>query len=153
VDAPATIRAATIDDVDEVVHLRMEFLREFAQQDGKTLPDSLPRAIRAYAERTLPIGALRFWIAELDGRVAGCCALLMIDRPPSLNNLSGLTAYLLNVYTVPACRRRGVASALLREALRHAREAGAGRVWPTPAPRHGRCINGWGLYRTATRWT
>ena len=128
-DAPAAIRRATLDDVEEVVRLRVAFLREFADAEGRAFPETIEASTRAYVTRTLKSGGLRFWFAEEAGRVVGCCALILFDRPPSFGNPAGLAAYLLNVYTLPEFRRKGIASRLVEEALRHARELGAGRMF------------------------
>lgn len=126
--AGVTIRRATAEDVEQVVRLRVAFLREYGESEGHRFPEVLEDATRRYVARMLESGGLRFWFAEDDGEVVGCCALIFFDRPPSFGNPTGLTAYLLNVYTVPQRRRRGIASMLIEESLRHARSAGAGRV-------------------------
>ena len=133
-DAPAAIRRATLDDVEEVVRLRVAFLREFADAEGRAFPEIIEASTRAYVTRTLASGGLRFWFAEEAGRVVGCCALILFDRPPSFGNPSGLAAYLINVYTVPSHRRRGIALRLVQETLRHAREIGAGRAFLHTSP-------------------
>ena len=127
--ALTVIRRAAVDDVEEVTRLRLEFLREIAEAEGRPFPDAVERGTREYVRRTLASGDLRFWFAEVDGRVVGCCALILFDRPPSFGNPTGLAAYVINVYTVPEFRRRGIASRLLEETLRHAREIGAGRAF------------------------
>ena len=50
-------------------------------------------------------------------------------RPPYPGNLAGREAYLLNMYTRPAWRKRGMASALLDAMARHAREQRLGKLW------------------------
>lgn len=126
--AAVAIRRATAADAEEVIRLRLAFLREYGEAEGRPFPVALESATREYVQRMLSTGDLRFWFAEADRAVAGCCALILFDRPPSYGNPAGLTAYLLNVYTVPAYRRRGIASRLIEEALRHAKSIGAGRV-------------------------
>jgi ribosomal protein S18 acetylase RimI-like enzyme len=124
-----SIRRATAEDAEEVTRLRVEFLREVGEAEGRSYPPEIKTTTRDYVVRTLKTGALCCWLAEEGGRTVGCCALILFDRPPSYGNLSGLAAYLLNVYTVPAHRRRGIAARLIEEALRHARQIGAGRVF------------------------
>ena len=123
------IRRATAADSEVVVRLRVAFLREIAAAERRPFPESIESSTRDYVRRTLGSGDLRVWFAEADGRVAGCCALILFDRPPSFGNPAGLAAYLLNVYTLPEFRRKGIASRLVEEALRHARELGAGRMF------------------------
>jgi len=42
-------------------------------------------------------------------------------RPPSFGNPSGVDAYIMNVYTVPEWRRRGVSTMLLEATLEYIR--------------------------------
>lgn len=65
------------------------------------------------------------WIAELDGTAVGSVAILWEVVPPTVRNLSGRQAYVLALYVAPAARRRGIATALLRTAVAHARDEGA----------------------------
>lgn len=58
---------------------------------------------------------------------AGTLALFV--RLPYPGNLAGREAYLLNMYTVPAWRARGIATALLDAMTAHARAMGLGKVW------------------------
>ena len=111
-----------------MIRLRLDFLREIGEVEGRVSPAGLELTTRDYVNRTLKTGQLSVWLAEENGASLGCCALILFDRPPSYGNPSGLTGYLINVYTLPAHRRRGIAARLIREALRHAREVGAGRV-------------------------
>ena len=60
------------------------------------------------------------WVAELDGRVAGCIAILPEDQP------GVWMLHKLNV--LPSARRRGIASALVREAEAAARARDAVRM-------------------------
>ncbi len=51
-----------------------------------------------------------YWVAELDGRLAGC--LLVLPEWSDWRN--GTVLWIHSVYVVPACRRRGVFAALYR---------------------------------------
>ncbi len=53
----------------------------------------------------------------------------MFDRPPDADNLAGLDAYLMNMYTAPAWRGRGLAARLVREASGFVRSTTARRIW------------------------
>lgn len=55
--------------------------------------------------------------------------LLFFERPPTAGNLSGVDAYVMNMYTVPEWRGQGLAGALLRELIAHVRATPARRIW------------------------
>jgi ribosomal protein S18 acetylase RimI-like enzyme len=79
-------------------------LREFGMELSEDVLDQLVRRTR---EVFVPAG-LRWFVGSIDGRPVGYASLL---------SLAG-TGYLDNVVTMPAYRRRGVASAAVRAAVR-----------------------------------
>jgi GNAT superfamily N-acetyltransferase len=69
------------------------------------------------------------WIAELDGRPVASAAIQWFDHPPAPFNPIGREAYILNVYTDPGARRRGLARRLMERLVEEARAAGVRRIW------------------------
>lgn len=95
-------------------------------------PGSDPEAMRAGNEQWLDEHFGRdfvAWIADLDGRPAASAGLLWFPHPPGPTNPIGLEAYILNVYTLPAARRMGLARALMDRVVEEARAAGVRRIW------------------------
>lgn len=69
------------------------------------------------------------WLAEVDGVVAAGLGVVLrpqLPRPGCLDG--GREAYVLNVYTEPAHRRRGLARGLMQAALDWCHAAGITRV-------------------------
>lgn len=123
----ANIRRAEVSDIDSLTRLRVEFLRETGQLDEDHCAE-VGEATRAYFARALPAAEFVGFIAEDGEEIVGTSGLLFIQRPPSQRNLGGREAYVLNMYTRPAWRRRGIASRLLAEVIAFARNAGVGRL-------------------------
>jgi GNAT superfamily N-acetyltransferase len=132
----ATIRAATVDDADELGRLRWEFRIEsgtpatrsreaFAEQMGGFVADALE-----------PGSAWHAWVGEDDGRLVGCIWLQLVERVPhpDLGRGERPIAYVTNMYVEPALRNAGLGRALLDVALRFATERGASGavLWPSP---------------------
>ena len=69
------------------------------------------------------------WIAELNGEVVAVGTLAFFLRPPYPQNLEGNEAYLLNMFTLPAYRKRGAAGAILEAAMEYAASNGYKKVW------------------------
>jgi GNAT superfamily N-acetyltransferase len=55
--------------------------------------------------------------------------LIFFQKPPSERNLTGLEAYILNMYTVPAWRGQGIATRLLQTLITSAKQRQAHRIW------------------------
>lgn len=126
---PWSIRQATIDDIEQLVRLRLAMMAEVAgPRGGGVDPDSgkaLAEANRSYMEETMPTGEFAAYIVESGGAMVATSGLRVYRMAPHTGNLRGIGAYVLNMYTVPEWRGRGLASALLERLVEHAREAGA----------------------------
>jgi GNAT superfamily N-acetyltransferase len=68
------------------------------------------------------------WVAVLNGQVCSMGAMAFLLRAPYPGNPEGRDAYLLNMYTAPAYRGRGLARAIVHEALADARARGVRKV-------------------------
>ena len=132
-----TIRRATPADVEALTDLRVALLREMGNVRDEASVAPLAGAIRHYLEDKLRTGAFVAWVAEADGRLVASSGLVLFERPPDADNLAGLDAYLMNMYTAPAWRGRGLAARLVREAIGFVRATTARRIWlhATPAGR------------------
>lgn len=74
-------------------------------------------------------GDSRSWLVEVEGQPVACGTLAFFVRPPYPGNLSGREAYLLNMYTRPDWRKRGMASALLEAMASCACGLQLGKLW------------------------
>lgn len=115
-EVPFSIRQATMDDLESLVNLRVEFLAEVNEVTTQSL-SNLRTNLHDYFARTLPSGEFLAWLAEADGIIVGTSGLVFFQRPPSCNNITGQSAYIMNMYTLPSWRGRGVATALLNRVL------------------------------------
>jgi GNAT superfamily N-acetyltransferase len=111
------IRQAAVSDAPVIARHRVKMF-----QDIGTLPAGAMRALESASERRLfkdlASGDYVGWLTEADGEIVAGAGLLLHDYYPSRNNLDGRpTAYILNVYTEPQHRRRGLARQLLSEIL------------------------------------
>jgi len=130
---PFTIRRAEVRDIEVLVRMRVELLRvaaalgaptDLSAAEWKEVGD----AVRKYFAEALVTGKHRGVVAEAQGKVVACGGIVFLERPPYQGNLVGLEAYLMNMYTLPEWRGKGVGGAIVEELLRCAREAGAKRV-------------------------
>lgn len=121
------IRRAGIEDIEDVIALRMAFLREEKPDAGELEPAVLALT-RKYVEEKLPAGEFLVWLAEEDGKIIGTSGLVFFHRPPTFGYLSDLHTYVLNMYTLPEWRRRGVATMLLRHIIEYVKTTPASRI-------------------------
>ncbi len=127
-----TLRRAELRDLDVLVEMRIALLREVGNLSGDSSQSelrSLVEAHRNYFRSNLATGQYIGFAAEVKGRIVGTGGLVLLERPPYKGNLTGLEGYLMNVYTVPEWRRKGIARALVEQILAGAKRFGAKRVW------------------------
>jgi GNAT superfamily N-acetyltransferase len=123
-----SIRRATAGDAGVLARHRADMFRDMDQLSDD-LRDTLVEAARAYFAAAVPDGRYVAWLAEAEGEIvagAGLQLRELLPRPePSGTRLMrGPQGLILNVFTEPAWRRRGVAAALMRELLRWCRASG-----------------------------
>jgi GNAT superfamily N-acetyltransferase len=119
-------RFATIEDVETLLALRVEFIAEVIKTDPAD-PTWLD-AVRQYLRTALPAGQLIACLAESGGLVVGTGWLVYQQIVPSPASPSGRDAYVLNMYTRPAWRRRGIGRAILEKLLDRARQTDCRKV-------------------------
>lgn len=126
---PFTIRRATVEDIDLLVELRDAMWREIAgEMEIGDVSEALGNT-RKYFEAAVPNGDYVCLLAETEGRVVSVGGMVIYRKPSQPLSPVGVEGYILNMLTVSEWRGKGVASAIMRELLACAREAGAGLVW------------------------
>lgn len=136
-----SIRQATVDDIEQLVRLRLAMMAEIAGADGDGVdPDggeALAEANRQYMRETMPTNEFVAYVVECGNVMVATSGLRIYRMAPHTGNLGGVGAYVLNMYTLPEWRGQGLATALLERLVEHARKAGAMSVSlrATPAGR------------------
>ena len=123
------IREALAADIPALVRLRMALFCELGELDDPQADGALWQATEAYFSAAERDGSARSWLVEVDGEAVACGTLALFVRPPYPGNLAGREAYLLNMYTLSAWRKRGMASALLDVMAAYARDQRLGKLW------------------------
>ena len=105
------LRPATLADVETLVRHRLAM---FADMGSSYDPPSLDAAFRAWLARLMPSSVYRAWLVETSaGEIAGGGGITVIPWPPGPRYPGERLAFVYNVYTEPAHRRRGVARLIM----------------------------------------
>ena len=96
------IRQAVLHDAGVLTELRCAFLEEELRQQ---LPDGFADQLRGWIEEAMPEGRLLAWLAEVEGRAAGCVMVHPYTHLPSAYFVRGVGWYVLNMFVKPAHRR------------------------------------------------
>ena len=112
---------AGIEDIDTLVEMRLGYLTEdnggIDGSDSEAIRRDLPGYFRLHLGRDLHAYVIR------NGRsIVSCAFLLIVEKPMSPAFINGRTGIVLNVYTFPACRRRGYARMIMKRLMEDAKE-------------------------------
>lgn len=128
-NSPISIRRASLEDVEALVQLRLALQLESGHLTQDTMVTALKQATHQYLMEALPKETFIVWVAEAEGKIVASSGLIFFQKPPSENNLSGLEAYILNMYTLPPWRGQGIATRLLHELMQFVKQTRAHRIW------------------------
>jgi GNAT superfamily N-acetyltransferase len=114
------IRKAIQSDIESLVELRFAYLNyHFGEiNDGQkmALSKQLPDYFRNHLNRDCIA-----YIAETEEKIISTAYLIINEKPANPNFITGKTGLFLNVYTHPDYRRQGIATNILNELIKEAR--------------------------------
>ena len=121
--AEATIRAATVDDLGEIIRHRRCMFRDMGFKDAAAL-DAMEATSAPFIKTGLQDGSFREWFVEIDGRVVAGGGVLFLGQLSSPRDPNAQRAWILNMYTEPEYRGRGLAKAIIETSIAWCREQG-----------------------------
>jgi GNAT superfamily N-acetyltransferase len=126
VPADYRVRVATLADADILVRHRIAM---FTDMGVPLDADALGAAFSAWLADTMTAGTYRAWLLEdAAGAVAAGGGITIIPWPPGPRYAGDRLAFVYNVYTEPAHRRRGLARLIMEAIHAWCRDAGIGSV-------------------------
>jgi len=114
---------ATLDHIETIVEHRRAMFFDMGHRDEAVL-DRMSAAFRPWVAAKIEAGEYRAWFAVVDGVIAGGAGLWLMDWLPHLIATGAPRGNIVNVYTRPPYRRRGIARGLVQKALSWCRESG-----------------------------
>lgn len=100
------VRAATIADMDAIVRHRIGMFTDMGVEMDAPV---IARAFRPWLEEAIPSGLYRAWLVETAAaEVVAGGGITVLPWPPGPRYAGDQLAFVYNVYTEPAHRRRGL---------------------------------------------
>jgi GNAT superfamily N-acetyltransferase len=106
-------RRAELADVENLINLRIKFLYEAEEIDKETPSHLLEESLTKYFTAHLQNGEFIAWFAVEDDLIVATSGVSFSTVPPSFGNVSGEEAYIMNMYTLPRARKKGIGTILL----------------------------------------
>lgn len=118
-------RRATINDVGILVDFRIRFLNELGNHPENEDTEILRNSLKQYFSESIPSNCFVGWLAECEGNIVGTSGMVVWQMPGRYGGLEeGRLGYILNMYTVPEARGKGICTRLLDELMKEARKLG-----------------------------
>jgi ribosomal protein S18 acetylase RimI-like enzyme len=122
------LREVVLADVPEVLRQRQGMFQDMGYRDAAAL-EAMRVASEEYLLRGIREGFFRGWLAEADGgKVLGGGGVVITAWPAHPRDPQSRRATILNVYTDPEFRRRGIARTLLQTIIAWCQREGFARV-------------------------
>ncbi len=122
------IREATADDIPEILEQRKHMYQDMGHRE----PGALFRMVstsREFLGKAIPAGYFRGWFATDEDKIVAGGAVLLSPWPSHTYDGECLRATILNVYTYPEFRRRGIARQLMQHMIEWCRNQGLAMVY------------------------
>lgn len=121
------VRKADIYDIDEIVRLRIELLKEIGKIKDDFDISFFENETKKYLVNKLNKGYM-CWVAEENGEIVASGGLIIFEKPPAADNITGLEGYIMNIYTIPQFRRNGIATTIMNEIINYLKEIGIKKI-------------------------
>jgi GNAT superfamily N-acetyltransferase len=124
-----TFRRLKPEDLDVLIKYRMMFLTELQNPSGEEKKPLLEKSLTNYFSRALKDDTFIAMAAEYRKQPVSFGGMVVQEIPGHFNFLSGKQGYILNMYTLPEYRGKGLSTMLLKNLLDEARSGGMTKVY------------------------
>jgi GNAT superfamily N-acetyltransferase len=131
-----TIREGTLADIPTIAHHRRRMCEDMNYTDADAL-STMVTVTGDYLRKAISEGSFRSWLACDNGKVVAGGAVVIVPWPAHAYDLECRRATILNMYTDPEYRRRGIAREIMKTMIEWCKQEGFARV-TLHASEHGR---------------
>ena len=105
------VEKADLKDINELVQMRIEYLTEdyggLTDVQAEKIRNQLPEYYNNHLNKDLFVYVVK------SEKIISCCFLLVSEKPANPSFINGRTGTLMNVYTRPDFRRKGIAKKIM----------------------------------------
>ena len=119
-----TYHKAGINDVSSIVDNRILFALELSDPTSEAPIQALRQGLNAYFLKATTNNSCISFIAKAGDQVAGIGSMHVREMPGNFKNPSGKWGYIMNMYTLPAHRRKGICKGILAHLVEEGKKMG-----------------------------
>lgn len=122
-------REATLADVAALARLRIDFLKEVQSPETHLIDEEgLDKILQDYFAEYLSNGDFVAYLALVDNEIVSTSGLCFSKIIPGFTLLDGRVAYIMNIYTLPQWRKKGIGKQVFHHILEAAKTRNYKRV-------------------------
>ena len=122
------IREATEEDIKSLAILRVKFLQEVEEPSLAVSSSVLKSFIINHFTEKMKKNEFISWVAIEAEVIIATSGVSFLEVPPSFANVSGKEAYVMNMYTIPNFRKKGIGTQLLDQIIDETRKRGIKKI-------------------------
>jgi GNAT superfamily N-acetyltransferase len=122
------IRKIGVEEIPILIEYRLAYLAELQGKQDETHVEQLKKEMEIYFRKSMEEGRFFALCAEIEGMIISFGGMVIKEIPGDLNKPSYLEGDILNMYTIPELRRRGISAMILEQLLNAAKAIGISKV-------------------------
>jgi len=119
-----TFHKATLDEISILVDYRIRFAIELTGEQPEDKIEALKIQMKNFFSKAIAENTCISFIAKCDDNVAGIGSVHFREMPGNFKNPSGKWGYIMNMYTLPEYRRKGVCKGILNALVEEGKKNG-----------------------------
>jgi len=126
-DENIVLRKLNENDKELFIKLRMAYFLDYydiSEDEMLQIKNNLNKYFDKHINKDDFIGM----IAEYNGNIASVVYMIIAEKPANPHFIDGKTGTLMNVFTYPEYRKKGIAQKLIKEIINEAKERGVGYI-------------------------
>lgn len=113
---------ATIADSDSLIQHRLDFLEIVSGKQAAAAIAAVTASLQQYFPRAISDGSFIGIVAKDNDEVVATGGMITYTRPANYNSPNGKVGYILNMYTIPGYRRRGIGTNIMQQLIQVAKQ-------------------------------
>ena len=115
-------RIAGKNDIVELIKLKLAFLNELTNNENIPNQHTVASELEKYLNTHLEGNDFINWLAVDEEKIIATGDICFHQYPPGYEDITGKRGYILNVYTLPAYRRKGLAIEIVKRLVKEAED-------------------------------
>lgn len=116
------------DQVELLTRYRMAYLTELQGERPAEYQQKLSEELNRFFKEAMDDDRFFAFMAELDGEIVSFGGMVIKKIPGDFNQSMYLEGDILNMYTIPAARRKGISAQILEQLIAEAKRRGISKI-------------------------